>query len=242
MQTLAVDPRTARATPGALAIAMLLLLAAAQARAQDDFEHRHALGGKIGTTGLGFEYSYAWSEFPQFGLRANVNAGSYTREVTRREVRYDGKANFRSLMLLADAHPFRNGFRLSGGLAWNRNVLEATGRPIGATISINDVSYPADTVSEVGGEIKNEPLSPYFGIGWGAAPGARSKAFFSVDFGIMYQRPDVRLRATCGASASAALCAQLQTDLLAQEREFRADLIKYGRWWPVLTIGGGYRF
>lgn len=222
--------------------ALAMLASAPRAQAQDEFEHRHALGGKVGTTGLGLEYSYAWSEFPQFGLRVNANAGSYSREATRRNVRYDGKAEFRSLMLLADAHPFRNGFRLSAGLAWNRNVFRATGVPVGGTFSINDVSYPADAVTDVSGEITVQPLSPYFGIGWGAVPDSRGRAFFSVDFGLMYQRPDVRLRATCGPSFPAAECSRLQDDLLRQEQTFRADLIKYGRMWPVLNIGGGYRF
>jgi hypothetical protein len=83
------------AVRAAVACALALPAAHAQDAEYREFEHRHALGGKVGTTGLGLEYSYAWSEFPQFGVRVNANAGSYSRDATRRNVRYDGKAEFR---------------------------------------------------------------------------------------------------------------------------------------------------
>lgn len=201
----------------------------------------HALGAKVGTSGPGIEYSYSSGVLPKYGLRANLNFGSYSRTHTVSSVEYRGSLNFRSLMLFADAHPFLNGFRLSAGLMLNNNKFSATGRPVAATFNVNGVTYPATAVDSVNGDLRFEPASPYFGIGWGAAPTGSSKYFFSFDFGVMYHRPDVRLNAACGATFPAAECTRLQSDLRAQEADFRRDLLEF-RVYPILTFGAGYRF
>jgi len=232
---------SARAT---LLLVMGLVLwplhAAAQSSEQSS-EHRHALGGKVGTTGIGFEYSYSNEVLPMYGLRANMNFGSYSRNDTRSGILYEGTAKFSSLMLLADAHPYRNGFRLSAGLMVNRNTGEATGRPVEATFRINGVTYPASAAENVGGELRFQWPSPYFGVGWGAPPTGRATLFYSFDLGVIYQRSSLALSATCGPSLPAAECARLQSDLRAQEAKFRKDLIGY-RLYPILTFGVGYRF
>lgn len=208
----------------------------------DPIDFSHALGGKLGTTGPGVEYSFSRSDLPQYGLRANLNYGQYTRSRTVSDVLYRGTMEFRSLMLLADAHPYRNGFRMSAGLVFNDNKFRAAGQPKLDTFNLNGSTYPATSVESLNGEIYTAPLSPYFGVGWGAAPSARRNFFYSFDFGLMYQRADIRLSAACTPSFPAAECARLQADLLAEEVDFRRDLIKYGRWYPVLTFGAGYRF
>lgn len=219
---------------------MALALAPLNATAEPS-GHRHALGGKIGSTGLGVEYSYNLTDFPKYGLRASVNFGSYSRSETRAGFLFDGKAKFNSLMLLADAHPYSNGFRLSGGLLVNFNRLIADGRPVADTVEINDVTYPASSVQSAGGEVTFRWPSPYFGIGWGASPTGSPGVFFSFDLGVAYQRADIGLDVRCGATLPAAECARLQSDVRAQEAAFRNDLVDY-RLYPILTFGVGYQF
>lgn len=231
----------------ALLIAAALLPATVSAQRtdpafSDPIDYGHALGAKLGTSGPGFEYMFSRSDLPMYGLRANLNYGQYTRTRTVSDVLYRGTMEFRSLMLLADAHPYRNGFRMSAGLAFNDNTFRASGRPKLDTFNLNGSTYPADSVESLNGEVYAAPLSPYFGVGWGAAPSGRGKFFYSFDFGLMYQRTDVRLSAACTPSFPAAECARLQADLRAEEADFRRDLIKYGRWYPILTFGAGYRF
>jgi hypothetical protein len=231
----------------ALIVAATLLPLSASAQRtdpafSDPIDHSHALSGKLGTSGPGFEYSYSRSDLPMYGLRANLNYGQYSRSRTVSDVLYRGTLEFRSIMLLADAHPYRNGFRMSAGLVFNDNRFRATGQPKLDTFNLNGSTYPATAVESLDGEVYAAPLSPYFGVGWGSAPGARGKFFYSFDFGLMYQRADVRLSAACTPSFPAAECARLQADLLAEEVDFRSDLIKYGRWYPILTFGAGYRF
>jgi hypothetical protein len=199
----------------------------------------HGAGIKVGTTGVGAEYSYAL--LPKYGVRANLNFGTYERTETVSGFEAAGKLAFRSLMLLADAHPYRNGFRLSAGLMLNGNKPQATGRPIDPVVRINGRDYPANLVDSVSGEVKFERLSPYFGVGWGAAPLAGPGPFASFDFGVLYQRPQGTMSVACGAAATALDCARLQADVKAQERTLN-EYLRDIKMWPVLTIGVGYRF
>jgi hypothetical protein len=96
-------------------------------------------------------------------------------------------------------------------------------------------------VDRVRGEVTFQRLSPYFGVGWGAAPLAGPGAFFSFDLGVMYQRPSGTLSVTCGPAATALQCSQLQADIAAEQRELNEDLVD-AKMWPVLTLGFGYRF
>jgi hypothetical protein len=211
----------------------LLALAAAS------FAQGHAGGAKIGTTGIGLEYSL--SLLPQYGARATLSLGSYKRNETISGFEADGKIGFRSLMLLADAHPYRNGFRLSVGLMINGNTAEATARPFDPVVSINGRDYPAAAVDRVQGKVTFQRLSPYFGVGWGAAPLAGPGPFVSFDLGVMYQRPSGTLSVTCGPAASALECSRLQADVAAEQRDLNEDLVDV-KMWPVLTLGFGYRF
>lgn len=199
------------------------------------------MGAKLGTSGLGLEYSYAHAAYPKYGLRANLNTGTYSRTEKWNGVEVEGDLKFSSLMLLADAHPFANGFRLSGGLMVNNNKVEGSGRPVDPTFSINGVTYPASALDRIDGELRFQYPSPYFGVGWGAAPTGTAGLFFSFDFGVLYQRADVTLNARCGPTLAAADCARLQADARAQAAKFRADAVGY-RMFPILTFGFGYKF
>lgn len=233
-------------SPSAAASLVLLALGAATllpqtAVAQESTSaHRHAIGGKLGTTGFAAEYSYSWAELPMYGLRANLSFGSYEDERTKYNVLYKGTVEFNSLMVLFDAHPYRNGFRASAGLMFNDNSFRARGQPVAATVNINGNAYPATEVINPRGEVTFSLLSPYFGIGWGA-PTTRSGVFWSFDLGVAYMRGKVRVGADCGPGLSAADCARLQRDLQIEQAEFQNDLRDY-RLYPVLTFGAGYRF
>lgn len=203
------------------------------------FAQAHGVGAKLGTTGLGAEYSY--SLLPKYGVRANLNFGSYERTETLSGFDVSGKIGFRSLLLLADAHPYGNGFRLSAGMMFNDNKPQATGRPRDPVVRVNGRDYPSAVVDSVSGEVRFERLSPYFGVGWGSAPARAAGLFFSFDFGVLYQRPRGSMSVVCGPAASAADCAQLQADVAEQERSLNDDLRDI-KMYPVLTFGLGYRF
>jgi hypothetical protein len=194
---------------------------------------------KGGTLGAGVDVTKGVSE--SFGIRLQGNGLSYEDEFTESDVEYDGDIDLRSAGLLLDWHPFSGVFRISAGGYWNGNEVSATGRPTGGTFEINGVTYPASAVGTLDGKIDFDSFAPYLGIGFGSAPKAKGGLSFSLDLGVLYQgEPNVSLTAVCGPIPPAS-CAQLQSDVAAEEAELR-EAVKDYKFYPVISIGIGYRF
>ncbi len=196
-------------------------------------------GLRIGTPGIGLELESHVTE--RFGIRGLVNGGSVSYDYDESGIRYDGRLRFGTGFLLADWHPYATGFRLSGGLAYNNQRFAGTARPGGGTININGTHYSAAQVGQLDGRVNFSRASPYLGVGWGLAPRAGSRLYFSADLGVMYQRPSASLTGTCGSALPASVCAQLQGDIRAEEVEFR-DAADDLRFYPVISVGFGLRF
>lgn len=196
-------------------------------------------GLRIGTPGIGLEIESLVTE--RFGIRGLLNGGSLSHDYDESGIRYDGKFRFGTGFLLADWHPYATGFRLSGGLAYNNQRFAGSARPGGGTININGTNYSAAQVGSLDGRVRFSRASPYVGVGWGLAPRAGSRLYFSADLGVMYQRPSASLTGSCGPALPASVCAQLQNDIRAEEGEFReaADDLRF---YPVISVGFGLRF
>jgi len=192
---------------------------------------------KAGTLGAGLDVSVGMSE--SLGLRLQANAGNYDTDVTASDVDYNADLEFQSAGLLLDWHPFRGVFRVSAGAYWNGNQVSAVGRPTDGTYKINGVTYSSAEVGSLNGQIDVESAAPYLGIGFGSAPKAGRGLTFSLDVGVLYQsEPAVALSAVCGTTAR---CAQLQSDVAAEQASLQEDAKDY-QWYPVVSIGIGYRF
>jgi len=196
-------------------------------------------GLRIGTPGVGLELGGHVTE--RFGIRGLVNGGSVSYDYDESGIRYEGKFRFGTGFLLADWHPYASGFRFSAGLAYNNQRFEGTARPGSGTLNINGTSYSAAQVGSLEGRVRFSKASPYLGVGWGLAPRAGSRLYFSADLGVMYQRPSATLTGTCGTALPASVCTQLQSDIRAEESEFReaADDLRF---YPVISVGFGVRF
>ena len=196
-------------------------------------------GLRIDTPGVGLELGGHVTE--RFGIRGLVSGGSLSHDYDEAGNRYDGKFRFGTGFLLADWHPYGTGFRVSGGLAYNNQRFEGSARPGGGTINISGTNYSAAQVGSLDGRVRFSRASPYLGVGWGLAPRARSHLYFSADLGVMYQRPSATLTGTCGSAIPASVCSQLQSDIRAEETEFR-DASDDLRLYPVISVGFGLRF
>lgn len=196
-------------------------------------------GLRIGTPGIGLELGGHVTE--RFGIRGLVNGGSLSYDYDESGIRYEGKFRFGTGFLLADWHPNSSGFRVSGGLAYNNQRFEGTARPGSGTVNINGTNYSAAQVGSLDGRVRFSKASPYLGVGWGLAPSAGSRLYFSADLGVMYQRPNATLTGTCGSALPAGVCTQLQSDIRAEEAELR-DAAADFRFYPVLSVGFGLRF
>lgn len=172
-------------------------------------------GLRFGTPGIGLELESLVTD--HFGIRGLVNGGAVSHEY-----------------VLADWHPYATGFRLSGGLVYNRPRFAGTAQPSGGTLNVN--SLPYSSVGTLEGGLTLSRASPYLGVGWGLTRRTGSRLYFSADVGVLYQRPSAMLSG-CGPVLSASVCTQFH----AEEHEFRegADDL---RLYPVISVGFGLRF
>ncbi|MGI9485362.1 MAG: hypothetical protein ACR2RF_05665 [Geminicoccaceae bacterium] len=189
----------------------------------------------VSTLGLGLEAGARLNE--SFGLRFGGNWFSLDADREIDDVDYDAEATLASLGALVDYHPFKGGFRLSGGLRFNFNEADLTGRP-NEDVEIGDVVFDADDVGTLDGDVSFDVLAPYLGVGYGAAllDGSLSIGF---DLGVMYQgKADVNLDAEDGLLEGDPV---LEAELAAEEEDVENDLEDF-QFYPVIGLAVVYRF
>jgi hypothetical protein len=162
--------------------------------------------------------------------------------MTESSVDYRANVRLQTTGLLIDWHPFGSGFRLSGGVYYNGNKFDLTGKPSAGTFNLNGVTYTSADIGSLEGNLKFRSTAPYLGMGY-----FKSFGGFSLmgDAGVMFSgTPKVRLDVTCGALLAGAIpatCAQAQQDA-AREADRVRDSVDSLKYYPVLSIGVGYAF
>ncbi len=213
----------------AVIIAILLVIPVA------GFTQNNSFGVKISTLGGGLETDISFSD--SFGGRIGVNYLTADYTATIDNIEYNFELNLMSASALLDWYPFKGSFRISGGVLYNDNHLDADAK----TASTYDVGGTLYTNTEVGnlkGKIDFNDITPYFGIGWHIPLGKGERFGFLADLGVVYQgTPQANLSST----GSAANNATFQNDLKNEEEELQSKLDGY-EYYPVIGIGLSYRF
>lgn len=195
------------------------------------------VNGKLSTLGLGVEAAFPMMESVDARLGLNTYKYNYNKATTSKGLttNYDGKLNLESLEALADWHPWKSSFRVSGGLMYNNNKFTMTGKPSAGVINIGGTPFPAAGAS-LNATIDFSKVAPYLGIGWGRTPKNTGLSFTS-DIGILFQGSPNSNITTTGITPSAAL-----TTSTAQANADLKDALKSFNIYPVLSIGVGYTF
>ncbi len=198
-----------------------------------------AVALRLATTGFALEASRAVNETVGLRVGGSLLGLGVTREES--DLTYDADLKLRSLAGYVDFHPNAAAFRLTAGLVYNKNRVEATARPTASTFEVNDVTYQASQVGTLTGvgHVGSRTWAPYLGLGFGSARGINS-VFFVFDLGIVFQGPpSIELSAT-GPLASDA---QFQADLQAEEDDLNDEIDEpLYKYYPVVSIGLGFRF
>jgi hypothetical protein len=200
-----------------------------------------AATAEVGTTGIGAHASIALRP----GLNLRIGTGyfrySYTRSTTY--LKYDYRATANTFDVLLDWFPWESsGFRLSTGLAYNGNRVDARARPsISGSYLIGNRVYDIESVGRINGTIDFRKAAPYVGIGWGRGGGQERGWTFSSDFGILFHgTPRVALSSS-GCTIFTLVCDYLAHDLQRENRELSDKARKY-KMYPVIRFGIGYVF
>ncbi len=193
-----------------------------------------SVGVSAGTPGLGLELGYDLNE--TFGLRANGNWFSLSKDVESDNVNYDGKLKLFSMGLLGDFYMFDSGFRLTGGAYYNNNHANINATPSG-TVTIGGTPYAAGQIGTLNGRVDYNEFTPYAGLGYTTNRGQPGLSLV-FDDGVMFQgRPEVTLAGTGPATASPTFAADIE-----RERQQIADDLKWTRFYPAVRVGLAYRF
>ena len=190
---------------------------------------------KGGTTGLGGDLTVPlvsnW-----LNLRAGYNFGEIRPSTTYSGIKYKADVNFESVPILLDLHPFHGGFRITGGVFYNKNEMD-----LSSTVNAADVGLGLGAgVATLNANVSwSNEWAPYFGIGWGNAADDNTLDLpialgFSLDIGAFYQgSPNVFLTDSSGLVPVA--------DLLAEQAQLEDDLSDF-KFYPVITLGIHIRF
>ncbi len=166
-------------------------------------------------------------------MRAGAGFYSYSGDFRESGIGYNGKLKLGAVPIALDVFPFRNWFRLGGGLIINLNEVTATAA--GQTLEIGDRRYSLPEIGQLTGKAKFNRVAPYFGIGFNNPVKKRGHWGFFVDLGGMYHgRPSITLQTSITTPL-------LQQDLAKEVLQLNREVEKY-RFFPVVQLGISYRF
>lgn len=193
--------------------------------------------GAIGLPGAMLGLSQPLSD--SVGLRADLSTiGSHSRDSTESGIDYTGTLKLDRAGLFADWFPTGSGFRLTGGVTFNRMKIDMVGRGNGGTITIGNNSYVTSADDRFNVTVEMPRTTPYLGIGWGHQPASSRGGWGLVfDLGASIGRAKVR-GSVSGPNLSGNVS---QQDIDAELQQLRDDVGKV-RAVPQLSVGASYRF
>jgi hypothetical protein len=191
--------------------------------------------GGIGLPGLMLGYAHAYS--PTLTARVDVaTLGSRSGNRTEDGIAYAGKIEAHRAGVFGDWFPFQGGFRLTGGVTFNKVGLALGAQPgAGGSITIGGQTINALAAGDrFDVSIKFPSTTPYLGLGYGHHAG--KGLGFHADLGVSIGR--TKLTATASGPN---LSTVSQTDIDQELAELRDGVGKV-RVLPQVSIGLNYRF
>ena len=187
-----------------------------------------------GTLGIGPEASYRFSK--SVAVRGNLTFLNVDRSVDSDDIEYNGDLKLGSGGVMADFHPFGNGFRVSAGARINSNKVRLRATPT-ADVEVGDETYSPSEIGTLSGTVKANDFAPTLTVGWGG--GLTKGLKVGVEAGAMFHgSPRVR---NLSASGSLASDPDFQASLRDESDEIEDDIDKY-KIYPVVQLSIGYRF
>jgi len=204
-----------------------------------------AITPEISTLGIGATVTKSIT--PNINAKVGINGLGISRDISVSDVDYKAKINLFNVSTLVDYLPWqKSGFHLTGGLVFQDNNLEGTGKANsgGTTININGKPYKTTTELEsVKAKVSfANSVAPYIGIGWGNAVKPGKHWGFSANLGAMFSgSPKVDLTPIFAPGASQTVKNEINNNITAEKKKQEDDL----NWlsiYPVFSVGVSYQF
>ncbi|KQQ89348.1 histidine kinase [Massilia sp. Leaf139] len=177
----------------------------------------------------------------KLNARVGLNYAGYSYDGSTSDLDYEFKLKLATADALLDFHPFDGAFRLSGGVVYNGNRIDADAKPAAnGTYTINGRAYSTAQVGKLNGKIDFRKTAPYLGIGWGNA--VKNTGWgFAMDLGVAFQGSPKTSLASHGCSAPALVCNQIASDVAVENAKLAEDAKDF-KAYPVIRVGLSYRF
>jgi hypothetical protein len=194
-----------------------------------------AIDAKVGTMGIGADVSR--SIVPRvLNFRTGVSLFSYSTDFDEEGITYNAKLKLGAVPIAVDVFPFKNWFRIGGGVVINLNEVTGTGNPTsGGQITIGDTAYNITDLGQVNGKVKFNRAAPYFGIGFNNPIKKTGHLGFFVDLGLLYHGSPITTLTTTKTVAG------LQQEIDKQLSKTNKDLADF-KIFPVVQMGFSYKF
>lgn len=218
-----------------IAAASLAVACASGASAQDRF----AVGGQVGTTGVGLEAKFKLND--RFGVRGTLDTLQWEHEIDTDDIRYDGDLDFNTAGLFLDFHPTGGPFFISAGSYFGERKVDVKGTSRGGPVEIGGQVFTAEQTGTLTGDVDFGDTAPFVGLGWDGAFNSDRRLGFKALVGAAFgDDPQANLARTGGVPLPPALQARLDAALAEQEREIE-DEVDFSVY-PVVQLGLSYRF
>ena len=193
-----------------------------------------ALGGRMGTLGLGLEATVGLNNY--FNARLGYTNYEFDADFDQDGVDYDAELEPDMLFGLIDVHPFgaaAPNWRLTLGMVSSDTQVRGRGEAAQPGTRIGNVPIPVGT--NVNATAEFDASAPYLAIGWGNAIQSESPLSFHVELGtVLLGSPEIT-----EITESTGLVPQSEID--RERRELEAEIDEYDSYW-ILNLGMSYRF
>lgn len=186
----------------------------------------------VGLPGVMLGYAHALS--PTITVRGDfATLGSFDDRRSEGGIDYDTKASFNRTGVFGDWF-VAGGFRLTGGITFNRLKADLHARGDGRPLQIGDVTVVATADDRLDVKIEYPKVTPYLGFGYGHH--AASGWGFVFDIGASFGKAKV------SESHSGPMFSNVdQAEIDKEMAEVRDGVAKF-RAIPQLSVGVNYRF
>jgi hypothetical protein len=213
---------------------------------------KFAVGVKASTLGLGIEAATAVTS--RSNVRAGFNGFSYSQDVTKDGIHYNGTLTLRSFEVLYDQYLI-GGFHVSPGvLVYNGNHVDANASvPGGSSFTLGGTTFLSDQSNPVSGTgtLNLRKAAPMILMGFGNLLPRSSRHFaVNLEFGVVFQgSPGAKLNLAGSACSpppgnfcqSIASSHPLQSLIQSEQNKVNDSLGPF-KYYPVVSLGFGYKF
>ncbi len=245
---------TVRSLVALFLLGSLPQLAHAQAAATGGSGNSPAVGVAITGGSLGVGFAAAVRVHSKVNIRGQFNMFSFSHdfENTDDNITLNGALKIRSFNAYVDYFPFGGGFHISPmfQLSNTSKVTLASTIAGGKTFDVDDVSYmssPNNPVKVAGG-VSLKSGKPGVVLGWGNIAGHR-RVTVPFELGVIFSSAPVATMSFTGTicQTNGSNCRDAGSDATFQARVKKEetdlnDTIRPFRFYPVLSLGLGFRF